>query len=59
MGGGRWEAHKILLSALGTFGFNLVLEVIGTWMGLGLGGLGTEDLGLGLAKSVLQYVKDP
>ena len=57
MGGGRWEAYEILLSALGTFGFNWVLEVTGTWLnlGLGAGGLGTEDLGLGLAKSVLEY----
>ena len=30
------------------FGTNWVLELIGTWMGLGLGGFGTKGLGPGL-----------
>ena len=36
-------AYRILLSAPGPFGFNWVLELIGTW--LGLGDFGTKGLG--------------
>ena len=35
-----WVAYRILLSAPGPFRFNWVLDLIGTWQGLGLGGLG-------------------
>ena len=30
----------------------LVLDLIGTWLGLGLGGLGTKGLGTGLDKNM-------
>ena len=48
--GGWWAvvAYRILLSAPGPFGFNWVLGLIGTWLGLGLGGFGTKGLGPGL-----------
>ena len=43
-------AHKILVSALGPFGFKWVLDLFGTWLGLGLGlgGFGTKGLRPGL-----------
>ena len=44
-------AHRILVSALGPFGFNWVLDLFGTWLGLGLGGFLTKDLGPGLDNS--------
>ena len=40
--------HRILLSAPGPFGFNWVLELIRTWLELGLRGFGTKGLGPGL-----------
>ena len=44
-----------------TFRFNWVLELIGTWLGLGLGVFGTCGLGPGLDKSVqfLRLWSDP
>ena len=47
-GGGGWVAYRISLSAPGPFGFNWVLELIGTWFGFGLGGFWTYGLGPGL-----------
>ena len=41
-------ANRILVSALGPFGFKWVLDLFGTWFGLGLGGSGTKGLGPGL-----------
>ena len=44
MGGGL-QHYSVSPSPLGT---NLGFEIIGTWLGLGLGGLGTKGLGPGL-----------
>ena len=41
-------AYRILLSAPGPFGFNWVLELIGTCLVLGLGSFGTWGSGPGL-----------
>ena len=44
-GGGGIEDFSVSPSLLGN---NLVLELIGTWLGFGLGGFGTKTLGPGL-----------
>ena len=59
--GGGWVAYSILVSVPGPFGTNWVLELIGTLLGLGLGGFGTKDLWPGLVpvdyKSGLNFLR--
>ena len=54
-------AYSILVSVPGPFGTNWVLELIGTLLGLGLGGFGTKDLWPGLVpvdyKSGLNFLR--
>ena len=52
-------AYRILLSALGPFGYHWVLELIGTWLGLGLGVLGLDKKQeiLKLVKTKIHYQK--
>ena len=44
------QNFSVIPSLLGT---NLVLELIGTWLGLGLRGFGTKGLGPGLDNFLL------
>ena len=46
-------AYRILLSALGPFGYHWVLELIGTWLGLGLEGF----WGVTKKQEILKLVK--
>ena len=47
-------AYRFLLSAPGPFGFNWVLALIWTLLGMGLGGYETKGLGPGLDNNNLE-----
>ena len=57
-GGGGWWPTGCYCQSQAPFGFNRVLVLIGTWLGLGLGDLGAEGLGPGLDNKKIAHCKD-
>jgi len=55
---GGWWPTGFYCQPQAPFGFNWVLVLIGTWLGLGLGDLGAEGLGPGLDNKKIAHCKD-
>ena len=57
-GDGGWWPTGCYCQSQAPFGFNRVLVLIGTWLGLGLGDLGAEGFGPGLDNKKFAHCQD-